>query len=404
MAFYDHLIIGGGIAGVSAAEVIRQRDPRRTILVLGAEKHPLYSRVLLPHIADGRAKAGRAMLKSPATLAASGIGYETGAEVHRVDAVARTATLADGTSIGYGKLLIASGSAARRFPGPGGEHCMSFRALDDLDAFEAAVAAGSVVVYGGGFNAIDLAASFVRRGVRVTAVMRGDGYLARVMDPASKEMIRTMLVAHGIEIRPLTELIAVEKRGSHFSAYLSGNIAIECGAVAVSLGVTPNVGFLAGSGIPVGRGVLTDERLAATPDVFAAGDVAEYLDVHFGDRRIAGNWQNAMFQGKTAGANMAGDATTFGMVTSYSIPCFELPVSVVGAIDDAGDMRIVRHAAGVGALQLVLKGGRVVGATCVGPFSDRAAVTKLIGDDVSFGPSMIGAARDVRIPLASLIP
>jgi nitrite reductase (NADH) large subunit len=91
--YYDHLIIGGGIAGVSAAEAIRQRDPRRTILVLGAEKHPLYSRVLLPHIADGRAKPGRAMLKSPATLAASGIGYESGAEVRSVDAAGKSVTL-----------------------------------------------------------------------------------------------------------------------------------------------------------------------------------------------------------------------------------------------------------------------------------------------------------------------
>ena len=402
--YYDHLIIGGGIAGVSAAEAVRKHDPRGTILVLGAERHPLYSRVLLPHIADGRAKVSRALLKTPAALAANGIGYESGAEVQRVDARGKKVTLADGSVIGYEKLLIASGSHARRFPGPGGEHCMNFRTLDDLDAFESAVGTGNVVVYGGGFNAIDLAASFVRRGSRVTAVIRGDGYLSRVMDRSSRDAIRAVLSSHGIDVRTHVDLVAVEKKGTGLLAYLSDKSTIDCGAVGTSLGIEPNVGFLDGSGIPVGHGVLTDERLMATPDVFAAGDVAEYFDVHLGDRRIAGNWQNAMFQGKTAGENMAGGVVAFDMVTSYSIPCFELPVSVIGAVGIADGERIARNVAGAGTVQLVMKDARVVGATCVGPFGDRAAVTKFIADDVSFTPSMMKAAGDPTVPLASLIP
>lgn len=401
---YDHLVIGGGIAGVTAAEAVRQRDGRATICVLGAERHPLYSRVLLPHVADGRANASRAVLKTPDALAAKGIEFTTGVEVRAVDARAKEVALADGTRVGYGTLLVASGSVARRFGGPGAEHCMTFRTLDDLAAFEAAAASGTAVVYGGGFNAIDLAASFARRGVRVTAVIRGEGYLARVMDHASRDMIRTSLASHGVDVRTRTDLVAVEKNGSIFKAYLSDKNAIECGGVATSIGVDPNVGFLDGSGIPVNVGVLTDERLRAAPDVFAAGDVAEYLDVHLGQRRIAGNWQNAMFQGKIAGANMVGETLTFDMVTSYSIPCFELPVSVVGATDVADGERVVRHLPGVGVLQLIMKRDRVVGATCVGPFSARAVVTKLIADHVPMSEAMKRAVQDPSADLAGLIP
>lgn len=401
---YDHLVIGGGIAGVTAAEAIRQRDGRATVCVLGAERHPLYSRVLLPHVADGRANASRAVLKTPDALAARGIEFATGVDVRAVDVRAKEVSLADGARVGYGTLLIASGSVARRFGGPGGEHCMTFRTLDDLTPFEAAAASGTAVVYGGGFNAIDLAASFARRGVRVTSIIRGEGYLARVMDPVSRDMIRASLVAHGVDVRTRTDLVAVEKNGPHFKAYLSDKNVIDCGGVATSIGVDPNVGFLAGSGIPTHAGVLTDERLRAVPDVFAAGDVAEYLDVHLGERRIAGNWQNAMFQGKVAGANMAGESVTFDMVTSYSIPCFELPVSVVGATDVADGERVVRHVAGVGVLQLILKRDCVVGATCVGPFSARAVVTKLIADHMPMSDAMKRAIQDPSADLAALIP
>lgn len=401
---YDHLVIGGGIAGVTAAEAVRQRDGRATICVLGAERHPLYSRVLLPHVADGRANASRAVLKTSDSLAAKGIEFATGVEVRAVDTRAKEVSLADGARVGYGTLLIASGSVARRFGGPGGEHCMTFRTLDDLAPFEAAASSGSAVVYGGGFNAIDLAASFARRGVRVTAIIRGDGYLARVMDQVSRDMIRASLASHGVDVRTRTDLVAVEKNGSIFKAYLSDKNAIECGGVATSIGVDPNVGFLEGSGIPTHAGVLTDERLLAASGVFAAGDVAEYLDVHLGERRIAGNWQNAMFQGKIAGANMAGESLAFDMVTSYSIPCFELPVSVVGATDVMDGERVVRHQSGVGVLQLIFKRDHVVGATCVGPFSARAAVTKLIAGEVPMNDVMKRAASDPFSDLAALIP
>lgn len=92
---YDHLVIGGGIAGVTAAETVRQRDGRATVCVLGAERHPLYSRVLLPHVADRRAEASRAVLKTPDALAAKGIEFVTGAEVRAIDARAKEAVLAD---------------------------------------------------------------------------------------------------------------------------------------------------------------------------------------------------------------------------------------------------------------------------------------------------------------------
>jgi NAD(P)H-nitrite reductase large subunit len=400
---HDHLIVGGGIAGVTAAETIRKRDDRASIRVIGTERHPLYSRVLLPHVADGRAREERVVIRTAAELAAKGIEYAVGETAAKLDLGRRVVTLADGAERGYGKLLVASGGDARRFEGPGAEHCLYFRTLDDLHALLSARAVGRAVVYGGGFNALDLCVSLARRGARVTSVVRGDGHLARSLDPRSREAIRSALERHGVAVAPRKELRAVERTTAGYVAHLADGGREACDLVGVSIGVTPNVGWLAGSGVPVATGVVVDERLRAAEGVFAAGDVAEYFDAGAAMHRIAGNWMNAMFQGRTAGENMTGADRVFDLVTSYSIAVFDLPVAFVGATDDRLSDRVVR-ATDAATLQLFLHDGRVVGATCVGHFTERAALTKLMASRAALSPAARAAATDARTDLAALVP
>ncbi|MEY4744418.1 MAG: hypothetical protein RL272_363 [Candidatus Parcubacteria bacterium] len=400
--FVDYLIIGGGIAGATAAEAIRQRDPRGSIRVIGAERHPLYSRVLLPHVADGRASEGRVVIKTADAFAAKGIEYVSGAAVVSVDAAAQRAGMADGSVCAYGKLLVASGSSARRFDGPGEEHCLYFRTLDDLRMLTSTTRVGTALVYGGGFNAIDLAVSLARRGARVTCAMRGDGFLARALDVRSRGAIKAALERHGITVLPHMELRAVERKSGGLVALLSDGKSVNCDLAGVSVGVTPNVGFLAGSGVPVSTGVIVDDRLRASDHVYAAGDVAEYLDPNVAVHRVAGNWMNAMFQGKVAGANMAGDDKIFDMVTSYSIACFELPVSFMGAVADGDDERVVRDA-GETVMRFFLRRGRVIGVTCAGPFSERSAVSRLLSSRVPLSERSRQALGDPKISLSSIV-
>lgn len=398
----DYLIIGGGIAGATAAETIRQRDPRGSVRIIGAERHPVYSRVLLPHVADGRAREERVIIKTAAAFAAKGIEYDAGARAVAVDSAARMVALADGSTCSYGKLLIATGSTARRFDIPGAEHCTHFRTLDDLHELMATTRVGAAFVYGGGFNAIDLAISLVRRGARVTCAMRGDGFLARALDARSRDAIRSSLEAHGVTVMTRRELHAVERNSGGLEAFLSGGGRLACDLVGVSAGVVPNVGFLTGSGIPLATGVRTDERLRAADGAYAAGDVAEYFDPNVGSHRIAGNWMNAMFQGKTAGSNMTGGDEAFSMVTSYSIACFDLPIAFIGATGDGDDERIVR-ASGDAIMVFFLRLGRVIGVTCVGHFPERGAVMKLLAGRRALGDDAKKALADPRTALESLV-
>ena len=371
--------------------------------MIGDERHPVYSRVLLPHVADGRAREDRVIIRTEAALAAKGIEYVSGASVVSVDAAAKSVVLSDGSTCAFGKLLIASGGSARRFDGPGEEHCTYFRTLDDLRMLASTARVDKALVYGGGFNAIDLAVSLARRGARVTCVMRGDGFLAKSLDQRSRDAISATLEGHGVAVMAHRELRSVERKIGGLTAHFSDGGTGTFDLVGVSMGVVPNTRFLEGSGITIVSGVVVDERLRAADGIYAAGDIAEYLDLRAGAHRIAGNWMNAMFQGKTAGANMAGDDQIFDLVTAYSIACFELPITFMGAVDVPVDERIVRPLAGGGALQLFVKRERVVGATCVGPFADRAAVSKLITDRVELQGSKKHAAADARTDLAALL-
>jgi NAD(P)H-nitrite reductase large subunit len=403
----NYLILGGGVAGVTAAEAIRQRDASGTIRILGEEKHAPYSRVLLPHVVTGKVPESKAYLKTPAALAEKGIGYVMGAAATRVDSARKTVVFADGAQISYDKLLIATGGSARKLACPGAAEadCLSFQTMDDARALAAATGTAKALVYGGGFIALEVLMSFAHFGTPAVAVMRGDGFFSRVLDPIGKKKVLEAVSANGIDVVPHSEISAIDVAGDLKNVHLSDGRNISCTAIALGIGLEPNVGFLEGSGIGTATGVLADSALRSpsSPDVFAAGDVAEFDDAIVGARRIAGNWQSAMFQGQVAGANMAGAASVFSSVTSYGLSCFGLPVAVIGATDVPVDERIVRETAQGGSLQLFLKGARIVGATCVGPFSERAALTKLITTRKIFSSVESSALREGRTGLDAFV-
>lgn len=399
----DYLIIGGGIAGVTAAENIRQRDPKGTIRILGKEKHALYSRVLLPHVVRGQVPEQKAFLRLPNALPDKRIEYVTGARVDRVDPSRHTVVLSDGSEQTYRKLLIAVGGTSRRLdcPGAAEAHCVYLQTLDDARELRAASGAAKAVVYGGGFSALELIMSFGHAGAPVTAVIRGDGFFGRILDAESKAKIHAALQKKGVEILTRREVSGIEVNGGIKKVHLSDGSVQTCTAVGVGIGIVPNIGFLSGSGIDVHNGVLADDHLRTSdPDVYVAGDVAEFEDRTLGMRHVVGNWQNAMFQGKTAGLNMAGDDVAFDSVSSYSIPVYDLPMTFAGATDVPDAERVIRRTEKGAVLQLFLVNGKVVGATCVGPYSDRVAVNALLMKRQPLSESALAALRDGKTPLS----
>lgn len=405
METFDHLIIGGGISGTSAAEAIRARQPEATIAIIGAETHRLYSRVMLPHVLHGKSTEEKVFLRTENFYEQQRFTFYSGIAVTSVDPIARTVMLADGRAFRFRTaLLIATGGDVRTLSCPGAESAepMYFQTLDDMRRI-AASSARTVLVYGGGFIAIEFHLSFACIGIRTIGAMRGEGFFSRVLDAHGRALVADEFKKRDIEIHFNTDIRGIERSEGVKKVFLSDGTEVSCDAVAAGIGLMPNIGFLAGSGITTNVGVVTDSHFrASVPGVFAAGDVAEHPDPWSGESRTAGNWQNAIFQGKVAGVNMAGGDESFSTLSSYSISCFGLPVAFVGAVEAGDAERVVRESAN-GSLQLVVKGGRVVGATNVGPFTERAALTKLITGHIELTSSMRQALEDVKTPLSSLI-
>jgi NAD(P)H-nitrite reductase large subunit len=400
----DHLIIGGGAAGTTAAEVIRSKDADATVAIVSAEAHRLYSRVLLPNVVRGKIPEASAFLRTDAHYQDRRIELMTGRSVVAIDGVKRVVRLADGEELAYGKLLLATGGTPRRLDCPGGDNpeILSFQTIEDARALIAAPRDGAVVI-GGGFIALEIAMSFAHFGAAVTCVLRGDGFFSHVLDRDSMAMLADHVTRNGVTLARGVTVKGIERDGAMGTVFLSDGQRLRCSAVGAGIGIVPNVGFLEGCGVEVGRGIRTDSRLrTAVENVFAAGDAVEFEDELTGERRMVGNWTNALLQGKAAGMNMAGEVTPFRAVTSYTITCFGLAVTFLGATDLIPEARIVRRTENA-TIQFLIRGGMVVGATCIGPFPERAAAMKVVESRVRLEDKGLTALADRSVPLDAIL-
>ena len=378
---YDHIIIGAGICGVTAAETVRRRAPDASILIIGDETHPLYSRVLLPHVIRGKVGEEKIYLTPDAALAERRIDVRHGVSVTHVDAATRTLTTSDANGYGFGTLLIATGSRpkALRCEGANDVGTHRLQTIEDVRMILAARRGGTAVVIGGGFIALELIMSYAHLGAKVVALLRKDGFYSSVLDDASKRAIIRVLEAIGVDVRTNITVDALQRSGDDTIVRMSDGTSIAAQVVGLGIGLDANIGFLKDSGIETRHGVVTDAALRTNvPGVYAAGDVAEFLDPFIGNHHLVGNWQNALFQGKLAGENMTGGTAEVSKTSGYSIAIFGTPVSFVGATDIVPDERVVRDDGKGSVLQLLMKDRRVMGATAIGSFIDRTWVNKLI--------------------------
>jgi NAD(P)H-nitrite reductase large subunit len=170
--------------------------------------------------------------------------------------------------------------------------------------------------------------------------------------------------------------------------------------LGVGIGATPDLSWVTEAGIETNRGILVNEFLQTNePDIFAAGDAAEYFDVIAGRHILFGNWMKAMSQGRVAAQNMSGQKNSFRQVTTYATSVLGLDVSFVGDTEAAKADQIVLRKGEEGVTQIHVRDGRVVGAVVVGRNQDRMPLTKIIDsqEDVS---AKLKSWEDVKNPLS----
>jgi len=386
-ASVDYVIVGGGIAGTTAADGIRKKSDGRVMIVTD-EPHPLYSRVRLPDYVAGQIPRERVFMKDEAWYRERDIQLVRERSVVRLSPADRSVQLSDGSTVCYGTLLLAMGGAARRLACEGadwdGVHYL--RTIDDADRIRAAIPASSrAVVIGGGFIGLELARCFAQHGRETTLVLMEPWFWPHLLDQESGAMIERTLRDHGIDVRYSEQLQSIRSDGTLGQAVMASGRSFACDILGVGIGISTLHPFVKDAGLDARKGIVTDEHLrTSAPSVFAAGDVAEFFDLTRGRSNQIGNWSNAMEQGKVAGLNMAGEQTPYRFVSNYVITVFGLAIGFAGDPSAPPGTEVIKRGSPEGGTytRIFVRAGVIKGATVLNAPKDNVTIGQLIKQDI----------------------
>lgn len=411
MVTIDYLIIGGGLAGVSAAEALRAVGARGSVAIISGENDPPHDRPPLSKelLRDERSRA-QVLLRPLEFYQAHRIGLVLGRPALALKPDRREVVLADGESVQYQRLLLATGGRPRSLgvPGESLAGIYQLRTLAEAERLkEAAGASTRVVVIGAGFLGLEVAASLAERGLDVTVLSQDDQVWPGVAPPELAAALQADFEARGVTFRHRVRVMAFEGKDS--LEYIVMNAGdVEAGFVVVGVGIQLNVELAAAAGLAVEDGIVVDALLrTSAPGVYAAGDVASFPDVYAGldgrpRRRHVEHWDNAVAQGRVAGANMAGKRVRYQRVPYFWSDLFEHTINVVGCLDGAEQTLWRGSLAERQGTYLVLRGGVLRGALMLNRARDRRALTELIGKRVPVADQLDKLA-DPTFPLADLL-
>ncbi|HEY4524418.1 MAG TPA: FAD-dependent oxidoreductase [Candidatus Paceibacterota bacterium] len=386
-----YVIIGGGAAGVAAAEAIRQIDQNGSLTIVSDEKHALYSRVMLskPNFFLGKIPFDQVYLKGDDWYRENRINFLGGQTASSVDGVNKIISLTTGEKLPYEKLLLAIGVRARTLNVPGadksGVHYL--RTLEDGKKIMADLKTGkTAVVVGGGFISFEMADLLKLAGLDTTIILREAYFWEPILDEASGLMIENSITKNGLKIIKQAEIAEINGADSVTGVTLKNGRQLSSDLVLCGIGVINQVDWLKSAGLAVNKGILANEYLETNlPAVWVAGDIAEYKDVLLAENVQMGNWVNAREQGRIAGLNMASDQKhQFKFVSFYTTQGLGLTIAFVGDVAPGRDRLIVPR--GAPALnsyaRLIIVGRELVGATLINRTAELTTIAKLIENNV----------------------
>ncbi|HET8580312.1 MAG TPA: FAD-dependent oxidoreductase, partial [Nitrospiraceae bacterium] len=383
-----YVIIGGGPAGVNAAIAIRTKDGDGEILLFDRDQdHPYYRTELDTYIGGSTSDAD--MPLHPETYYCDQrILIRLRTIVTRVQTSERSVELEGGARVPYDVLLLAPGSFPLTVHWPGGQvsGVATLRTWEDARGLIRRITETErpIVLVGGGVLGLIVAEGIRHRGRPVVLLEREPRLWAPVLDEASSELIRQALTQAGIEVFLGEEVVEVHGTNGRVAGVLtSKGKRLDTELVVVAIGVRPDIGFLQGSGIRTDRGILIDHEFRTNiREVFAAGDAAQAYDPVSGLFHVATNWNNAVEQGKLAGAFMAGGGDPYrGVILSNSETFCGLRVSVLGLtqLSSPGTAILSGRDQGKGIYRkLLLRQDKLVGAILVGNTSGEGMMRKMI--------------------------
>lgn len=372
------LVVGGGVAGITAAEAAREAAPEAEIVVAAKEEEPPYLRLNLTRYLAGEVDAAGLVMNPPGWLAERRIGLTHG-DVADLGLGRGRAALRDGRELPYDRLVLACGAHPFVPPIPGAEKrgVRTLRTLRDADAIAAAAGPGtSVVCVGGGLLGLEIAGALARRGARVSVVEGWPWLLPRQLPERAGRLLEAALSWAGIRAILGAKVAEIAGGDGARSVVLATGEEHPADLVIVAAGVRPNSYLARQAGIKVDAGVVVDDGMrTSAPDVFAAGDLAEHRGA------VYGIWPAAYATGRVAGANAAGGRAEMArMPPSNRLKVLGVDLFSVGVVnptDGSAEIRDEEPAPGA-FRRLVRRDGRLIGAALYGDTSAAKEVQEAV--------------------------
>ncbi|HET6429731.1 MAG TPA: FAD-dependent oxidoreductase [Phycisphaerae bacterium] len=379
------VIVGAGIAGVSAAEAVRSASPDAKITLISKEQALPYYRLNLTRYLAGEIGPDDLPIHPESWYADHRVELLHEAEVAAVAPDAQTVALRDGREIPFGKLILTIGAHPfiPPFPGSQREGVSSLRTADDAGAILARLRPGmACVCIGGGLLGMETAGALARRGAEVTLLEGHDWPMPRQLNRKAGDLLAAHVGGIGIKLRTNARTKEIVGDEAVAGVLLEDGDTVSADLVVIATGVRPNSHLARRAGLAVHHGVVVDNYLVSShPNVLAAGDVAEH------NGALYGTWGPSQYQGNIAGRNAAGAGVEFGGIPrSNTLKVLGLDLLSIGQFEpEDGSFDVIEEQSGGRYYRFVFHDGRLVGSILLGDTSLSAPLRMAIetGTDLS---------------------
>jgi 3-phenylpropionate/trans-cinnamate dioxygenase ferredoxin reductase subunit len=398
------IVVGAGHAGGQAVASLRQKGFEGRLLLIGDEPFVPYERPPLSKaVLAGELEVERTYLKKDAWYPEKNVEFRGNTRVVGIDRHARTISTDKGVNLAYDKLLLATGTRVRKLQAPGShlENIFYLRTLEDTLAIRSRMAPGArVVIVGGGYIGLEVAAVAVKTGCRVTVLEGLDRVMSRVVAPEVSEFYTRVHTEAGVEIRTGMAVTGFEGHGHVERVACADDSVYEADLVVIGVGVVPNVELAADGDLAVDNGIVVDEYCQTSDDaIWAAGDCTNHPNALLGRRLRLESVQNAVDQAKTAAAAMCGEPTAYSEIPWFWSDQYDLKLQIVG-LSEPGDEVVIRGNPDDRRFSaLYLRHGKLAAINAVNMIKDFMAAKKLIAESRRIDPAR---AADPAVALKDL--
>jgi 3-phenylpropionate/trans-cinnamate dioxygenase ferredoxin reductase component len=399
-----YVIAGGGLAGAKAAETLRAEGFDGPVVLIGEETERPYERPpLSKDYLQGKAERETIFVHPQAWYADNQVELRLGSPVTGIDRAAHEVTLADGSRIGYAKLLLATGSSPRRLTVPGADAAgvLYLRRVGDSDQIKAAFQTASrVAVIGAGWIGLEATAAARAAGAEVTVLEAAELPLLRVLGREVAQVFADLHRQHGVDLRFGVQVEEISVTGGRASGVrLADGSQVEADVVIVGVGITPNSQLAEAAGLEAGNGIVVDAALKSSdPDIFAAGDVASAYHPLLGRHIRVEHWANALNQPQAAARAMLGQDVAYDRVPYFYTDQYDLGMEYAGYVEPGGYDQVVFRGE-VDKREFVafwLSGGRVLAGMNVNVWDVNDAIQDLVRGGRPVDPARLA---DTDVPL-----